>query len=102
MAKFRLEALKGLTDVIKELAVGLRNLTFSDNFKGFEVVLTIPANTELQVRNQLTYKPTKYIIVRKSNGSEVSDGPTAWSNDFLYLKNYDGSNETTITVIFFK
>lgn len=100
--KFRLESLQNLPSLLKELAVGLRNLSFSENFDSFEVEVTITANTEKQIRNRLTAIPKKYIIVRKSNGSEVADGPTEWTSDFLYLKNYDTTNDTTITVVFLR
>lgn len=100
--KLRLETLRNLPSLLKELAVGLRNLSFADNFDSFQTEVTIAANTEKQIRNQLTKPASSYIIVRKSNGSEVADGPTEWTSDFLYLKNYDATNAVTVTVIFFK
>lgn len=97
-----IETSKDLKSLIRNITNSLKSLTFSNNFKSFEETVTIPASTELQISNKLTTKPDKYIIVRKSNAAIVADGPTQWSNDFIYLKNYDSTDSTTITVIFFK
>lgn len=102
MPKFRIEVLKNVKSLVKELSVGLRTLNFEDNFTSFEVTVALPAATEVTIRNQLTTIPSGYIIKKKSNGSEVADGTTVWDANFLYLKNYDGTNATTITVVFLK
>ena len=103
MAKFRIETLSNIANLTKELATGLRNITFSDNFTAFEESdLTIAANTEAKIRNKLTIKPTKYIIIYQTGNALVTAGDTAWSDDFLYLKNHDSSNSATVSVLFLR
>ncbi len=91
-----------LTATIRELRVGLTKLTFTDNFESFTSVLTIPALTEAVIRNELTSIPTEWITVRKDEGGiYVCEGDTAWTLDYLYLKN-TGAMDAQITVRFFK
>lgn len=98
--KFRLEALRDFRSLVKELALGLRNLTFAHNFQSFEATITIPATSSYTIRNQLTVKPTKYMIVDQTgNGLITRDGSNEWTINNLYLYN-NGAVEVTATVIF--
>ena len=99
--KFRIEGLKSFQALIKELALGLRRLSLSDNFEGFETTVTIPATTELSIRNQLSFIPSRYIIVSQTGNGLITKGTTDWSNNFLYLYN-NGSVDVTITVQFLR
>lgn len=90
----------GLNQSLRELQAGLQGLSFADNFDSFEVTVVIPATSELQIRNQLPVRPSKRIIVR-SNSATVVDGDTAWSADYVYLKN-TGATSATITVVFLR
>jgi hypothetical protein len=84
---------------IRELDLGLTRLSFVDNFRAFKTTVTIPAGTELAIRNELrSVIPSERIILR-SNSSSIVDGDTAWSLNFVYLKNTGGS-QATITVVF--
>ena len=103
MAKFRLEIIKDLGSLIKELTSGLRNIKFADNFQSFEYGPTeIAANTEVKIRNQLSVVPSKVIIVKQVGNALVTAGDTEWSKNFVYLKNHDGSNAATVTAIFLR
>ena len=97
--KFRLEQLRDLKGLIRDLANGLRHLTFGDNFQSFEQVVEITSTTELQIRNQLTSTPKKYIIVDQTGNGLLTRGTTEWSNDFLYIYN-NGAVTVTATIIF--
>ena len=99
--RFRLESLQSLTQLIKELSTGLRRLTFESNFESFEVNVEIPTTSEFGVRNQLTFRPTKYIIVSQSGNGLITKGPTEWTDNNLYLYN-NGASDVEATIIFFR
>lgn len=92
-----------MTRILRELAVGLTKLSFEDNFESFITEVTIPATSEIEIRNQLRgITPTKRIILRGGSGAQnVVDGSTDWSNDFVYLQNLGGSS-VTVTVMFLR
>lgn len=91
-----------LVATIRELRVGLTNMSFDDNFDSFAEAITIPAGAELPIRNRLKGIPTEWIVVRTNQyGLSVCDGDTAWSQDYLYLKNTAGS-AAVLTVRFFR
>lgn len=88
---------------LRELYTGLSRLDFTENFEAFEVTVTVPANSELAIRNQLDpVVPTGKIILRDGARAGVLDGDTAWTKDYVYLKNTDATNDITVTVVFFK
>lgn len=98
--KFRLEALRDLKSLIRELALGLRNLRFEDNFSSFQAEVIISATSTATVRNQLKVKPTKYIILDQTgNGLITRPSGTDWTIDNLYLYN-NGAVEVTATILF--
>jgi len=99
--KFNLERLEDIINLTRQLAVGLRDLTFGDNFRSFEETLTISGTSEIRLRNQLKSIPSKYIIVSQTGNGLITKGTTAWNTDHLYIYN-NGSVDVTITVIFFK
>lgn len=80
---------------------GLRDIRFLDNFDCFETEVTIPNSSELEIRNELTIIPTRYIIVSQSGNGLVTKGTSTWTKDFLYLYN-NGGVDVTIKVIFFR
>ena len=98
--KFRLEALRTIEQLIKELSTGLRRLTFSNNFESFETTVTIPATSTVIIPNQLTFRPTKYIIVSQTGAGQVTK-EADWTDNQLFLYN-NGGSIVTITVIFFR
>lgn len=98
--KFNIERLQKISQLTRNLAVGLRNITFGDNFNSFETTVTIGAGLETRIRNPLTLQPTRYIIVsQKGNGLITKSG--TWSNEHVYLTN-NGAVEVTATIIFFE
>jgi len=100
MAKFNIEGLKNISRIVKELATGLRALTFSQNFESFEVTETITSGSTTIVRNQLTVEPTKYIIVSNDGDGVISKGST-WDTNYISFKN-NGSIEADVTIIVMK
>ena len=91
-----------LAYTLKDLARGLLNrLNFDDNFNAFTAEITVPSGgADLAIRNRLDRTPVGKIIVRDGGANTVVDGDTAWSNDFVYLKNTGGS-DVTVTVVFY-
>lgn len=87
---------------MRELATGLRRLDFTSNFQTFEITTTIAASTEKKIRNQLTSKPNFVIIDVKGGGPVARSGDTEWTDDYVYIKNYDTTNEVEVKLIFFK
>lgn len=86
-----------------EFLNGLNQLSFADNFEAFIVEdVEIPAGTEVDISNRLQNNkiPKYYIILRQTGDARVIDGDTAWTSKLVYLKNV-GSNDVTITVVFF-
>jgi hypothetical protein len=92
-----------LAQNLREIANILRNLTFSENFTSFEWSGTVPASSEVAIRNELRgVIPSKRIIVRADTyGCYVVDGDTSWDANYVYLKNVD-ANDAVVTVIFLK
>lgn len=102
MAKFSIERLREIGTLVKELAIGLRDLNFTDNFTSFSKTVTISATSESQIRNELTTIPSKYIITDQTgNGLVTRSSSTEWNNNYLYMYNH-GSNEVTLTIEFLK
>lgn len=99
--KFDIEKIREVARLVKELAVGLGDLNFADNFRSFEKDVTIPATSEARIVNELSFIPTKYIITSQTGDGLVTKGDTAWTDDLLYLKN-NGSVSVTLTVVFLK
>ena len=100
--KFSIESIRKLTNLIRELSVGLTKLDFMDNFEAFEVEVTIPPATVLEIRNELDFIPSKRIIVKQDDEAAISDSSTAWTLDFVYLENHDANNTVIVTVIFMR
>jgi len=93
-----------LASIIKELRVGLKKISFQDNFETFIGDFDIPALSELPIANRISGAiPEYWIILRKNEGGiYVCEGDTAWSLDYLYLKNTHASLSASITVAFFR
>jgi hypothetical protein len=102
LAKFNLEKITDIINLTRNLMVGLRQLTFEDNFESFEEVdLVIPATSEARIRNQLNFIPSKYIITMQTGAGQVTKGTTEWNTNYIYLYN-NGASSITITVRFLK
>jgi hypothetical protein len=99
--KFRLEGLKDLKSLVKELSLGLRKLTFGSNFDGFTKEVTISATSELAIRNELTYIPNYFIILSQEGNGLITKGTSTWDSNYIYLYN-NGAVSVTATVLFTK
>lgn len=89
-----------LASSLRELRQGLTKLNFSDNFEGWIEEVEIPATSEKKITNRLGSIPN-YRLILRSNSDSIVDGDTAWSTEFVYLKNTSAST-ATLTVAFIK
>ena len=102
MAKFNIiDSLKTVKELSKELSTRLRALTFDDNFKSFEKEITIPATTEVSIRNELTTIPNYVINVGQTGNGLVTKGDTAWNINYLTIKN-NGAASVTVKLLFLR
>lgn len=99
--RFSLENLFDLKQLLRHLSAGLERLTFEDNFEGFNITVVISAGSELKFRNQLNFIPTKYIITHQTGNGLITAGDTAWTRDFIYMKNH-GAADVTVTLQFMR
>lgn len=86
-------------NAFRDLAGHLLNLSPTDNFSGFLFEGTISAGAETKITNRCKKVPTGYLVIY-SKGGNPEAGPTAWSKDFVYLKN-GGAGSITVKVFFF-
>lgn len=99
MAKFsRIETIQDLKTLLKELATGLRQLSLSDNFESFEVVLDLAAGEERNnIRNQLKIIPTGYILKFQKGNGLVTAGDAEWNLNYISFKN-NGSDAVSVRI----
>lgn len=100
--KFSIDKLFDIKTLLRELGTGLTKLTFEENFQSFESEQTIAANTEVAIRNQLDSVPTEMLITKQTGNALITAGDTAWTSNYVYVKNHDASNSATVKVRFFK
>lgn len=100
--RFNLNNIKQLPNLIKELITGFDRLDLLDNFESFETEVTIAPSTVQKIRNELSFIPGRRVIVKQDVEAAISDSSTAWSSDYVYLENHNGSNTVTLKVIFMK
>ena len=98
--KFNIENLKGLPRLIKELAVGLRNLDFTNNFTSFVINDTIGTGSTIVVRNKLDSVDIRYIVTSNDGDGAITKS-TTWNNNYISFTN-NGSVEADIEIIVFK
>lgn len=93
-----------LNEQIRKAFVSLQqillNLSPKDNFKSFIWEGNIAATTEQRIRNKLGMIPLGRLVVR-GNGVIISDGTTAWTDQYVYVKNESAVQATGLVIIFF-
>ncbi len=82
----------------------LRRLSFLDNFEGFLSEVTIPAATELAVKNQFrdARVPRFFLILDDIGQGIIKRGATDWTKDFVYLQNISGGSEAHAFIFFLR
>lgn len=104
--KFNLSISQNLKDLITKLNMGLGKITFEDNMESFKVEdIEITSGSIVSIRNELTFIPTKYIIVSQEGHGVVTRSKDLegidWNINNVYLINH-GPDTATVTVIFMR
>jgi len=86
-----------LNNTLTDVTTVLQRLTFKDNFRSYQTVVTIEAGQELPIQHNLGVIPTGRLIL-KASGYQVRDGDTAWTSDYIYLKN-EGTNAVSLKIV---
>lgn len=89
-----------LVVTLRELFNGLSKLTFSENFKSYTTSITVAASGDTAVQHDLGEIPTGKILIRDGGSQDIVDGDSAWTTNYIYLKNL-GASPVTVTVIIF-
>lgn len=87
-----------LKKILRDLQLGLNELSFQDNFKSFTTTVEIGAGVEVAIRHDLRVVP-RYRVILRSNSHEITDGDTPWDVNFVFLKN-NGASSASVTVVF--
>lgn len=93
-----------LVRTFKDLMVASSNLSFDDNFDAFVETITIPASTEVSIRNRLPSGliPTSRLILRGGVGAEnIVDGNEEWNQNSVSLRN-QGVTPVEVKVVFLR
>lgn len=99
--RFGLERAQSLQKLLKELANGLRKLTFTDNFQSVTVTVDIDVNEEIIVPHRLQAVPKYYIIGGMSGNGKVINGNSPFTETSISVRNV-GIEPTTVTLIIFR
>lgn len=100
--KFSLESTRTLSALIRKLTVGLKKLSFQENFDAIDMEgIEIASGSELTIRNKLTYIPTKYIITSQIGNGLITKGDTPWTISSVSFKN-NGLETVTFNVTFMR
>lgn len=99
--RFGLERAQTLQKLLKELANGLRKLTFTDNFQSVAVTIDLEVNEEKTITHRLQAVPKYYIIGGMSGNGKVINGDTPSTDTTISVKNV-GVESTTVTLIIFR
>lgn len=77
---------EGLSISLRELQAGLNNLTFSDNFNGQIIEISVPAGKTVGFSHSLGVVPTQRVIL-KTSGALLDDSDTLWTSTAVYFRN---------------
>lgn len=88
---------------LRNLFTGLSKLSYADNFDQFtaEVEFT---STEMQIRNGFRDGsiPVGFQMLNGQGDVILLPGSTEWTSDYVYVRNSNGANGASATVMFFK
>jgi hypothetical protein len=90
-----------LNGVLRELFIGLDNLSFADNFETFLWEGSLAVNEVKQIVHPFRQAPSGYIIYKQIGNAVVDASTTDWTNEVVYLRNNSGANAVSLKVIFF-
>lgn len=85
MAKFSVG--KDILDTLKTWVGMLRNLSFQDNFRGYEWEGTIATGVEKKIQHDLKVIPTRFLVTDCAGIVTIVKGPTRATINFIYFTN---------------
>ncbi len=86
MARFTLSS--SIIDTLKDWQIKLKNLSFADNFRGYETeVIEIDAGKEYRITHNLKLIPTRFILTDMQGVGTIVKGDTRATEQFFYVKN---------------
>lgn len=91
MAKFSVTPID-IMMLLKGWAVGLRNLNFTDNFRGYEWEGDIEAGQEVRLTHGLGVIPTRFILTDMQGVGTIVRGDVKATTQFFYVKNIAASS----------
>jgi len=99
--RFSFANMTRLIELVEELASGLVNLNFEDNFKSFEAQgIEIKSGRVARITNDLKTIPSKYVIVNQVGAGIVTRSEeNIWTTENVYIKN-NGAEDVTIDIVF--
>jgi len=101
--KFNISTVSNLSGLIRSLISGMTKLSFEDNFESFEVQdIEIAPGETISIRNELTFIPSKYIIVKQIGNGLITTTDERWTLKKVNLKNHGTQDTVTISVIFMR
>ena len=89
-----------LNACLRELFIGLYNLTFEDNFKSYSWTGDIAAGATTQIPHSFNKTPTGYIIYKQVGNGVIDASATSWTEEVVYLRN-NGVVSVNLTAVFF-
>lgn len=79
----------------KSWAVGLKNLTFIENFRGFEWSGEIEAGETQKITHNLKVIPTRFLVIDAQGTNNIVRGSAAATSTYFYVKNQASSSTFT-------
>jgi hypothetical protein len=76
-----------LLDTLNTWVIQLRDLSFRDNFRGYEWAGSIEPGAEQAIPHRLKVTPTKFIVLSAKGTQAIIEGDTRHTLDFFYVKN---------------
>lgn len=90
-----------LKAIVSELLAGLSNLSFLDNFKGFEWSGLVPGGEEVLIPNRMSPQiPKGFVVTDVRFSNSLVRGARAWDTQYVSIKSTDPTASTEATIFF--
>lgn len=97
MALFTLD--KTVESTLSIWLTNLKNLSFFDNFRGYEWEGSILAGETKKIAHNLKVTPTRFVVTEAKDASTIIKGAPSASPDTFYLKNASSTSTFTGKVL---
>jgi hypothetical protein len=102
MSRLRVDTVS-IDRTLRDLETVLRGLTPGDNFRGFYWEGTLHAGQEVEIRNKMREGtiPTHFLVCYHTPVPTITKGPTAWTKEFVYIRNATTTSDVETKVFFY-